>query len=570
MKVFLKSDSKLNNQKGAVAPLVVIFVLFLVLPLAVLTVDVAHLYVVRNQLQNAADASALAGAAELYDAEADAINADANDIAYQTLIKNFSEGAPVDVIYTSGLDPNDNNNDIQRGHWAFKTDDATYTVAQSYFKPNPSLTALIIAGRSTEDLNHDDNFINAVRVKARPDTFSVVLFFARIFGIESLPIAAESVAYLGFAGSLDPGELDLPIAICEESILNDAGGYDCSIGRMINSGSVAATHNTGGWTDFSQPCSGGTNANDLGDIIIDPVTGNCSDAGNPDWLTLGQSMGATGGQVTTVLSDLIGCWKLASNDIICDHDEDDKPITTSVSIDGDSDNLVDTPWEVTVPVILCPGNNIDPCPIFSGTVSLTVVWMNPKSGVDYKEAPENFYREIPTIADSADCDSPSFDHGDSWPDDIETTSGVSILDVQISNGGDESLLSIMQDAFSESNEFDQIDNKLEAGYGANWEDLPLGDLFYESYVNSSDHGRVLNQSSDPGKGDEGAVRWASFVKAFNLKNVDDENAPYQAGGIYFLPNCTPSDVAGDTGGENYGIIADRPVLVYHELLHEIK
>jgi len=488
------------------------------------------------------------------------------------LIKNFSEGAPVDVIYTPGDTPIDNNNDIQRGHWAFKTNDATYTVAQSYFKPNPSLTALIIAGRSTEDLNHDDNFINAVRVKSRPDTFSVVLFFARIFGIESLSIAAESVAYLGFAGSLGPGELDLPIAICEESILNDSGEYDCSIGRMINSGSVAATHNTGGWTDFSQPCSGGTNANDLGDIIIDPVTGNCSDAGNPDWLTLGQSMGATGGQVTTVLSDLIGCWKLASNDIICDHDEDGKPITTSVSIDEDSDNLVDTPWEVTAPVILCPGNNIDPCPIFSGTVNLTVVWMNPKSGVDYKEAPEKFYQEIPTVADCSTPTTPAY--GDAWPDDIETSeesgSAVNILDVAINNTDyGESILSIMQDAFSENNEFDQIDNKLEAGYGPDWEDENLGVLFYENYP-STPHGRVLNQSSDPGKGYEGAVRWASFVKAFNLKNVDDENAPYQAGGIYFLPNCTPSDVAGDTGGENYGMIADRPVLVYHELLHEVK
>ncbi len=569
MKVFLKSDSKLNNQKGAVAPLVVIFVLFLVLPLAVLTVDVAHLYVVRNQLQNAADASALAGAAELYDAEADAINADANDIAYQTLIKNFSEGAPVDVIYTSGLDPNDNNNDIQRGHWAFKTDDATYTVAQSYFKPNPSLTALIIAGRSTEDLNHDDNFINAVRVKARPDTFSVVLFFARIFGIESLPIAAESVAYLGFAGSLGPGEVDLPIAICKESILDPTtGNYDCNIGRMINSGGVDATHNTGGWTDFSQPCSGGTNASDMSDIIIDPDTGNCSYSGNPDWLTLNKAMGATGGEVASVFTDLISCWKPASNDILCDFDENHDPITTPVSIDENSDGLVDTPWEVSVPIIQCPGNNVDTCPVFVGVASVTVVWMNPSSGVDYTEAPGKFYLEIPTIADDSDCDSPSFNYGDAWPDE------VNILDIAINDPNyGESILSIMQDVFSDDNQYEQIVQKLEkeSAYGANWADLPLGVLFYENYVSPTNHGDVLNNKiSDPGAGYEGAVRWASFVKTFGLKNVDDENAPYQASGIYFLPNCTPHDVAGDTGGENFGIIADRPVLVYHELLHEIK
>ena len=43
--------------------------------------------------------------------------------------------------------------------------------------------------------------------------------------------------------------------------ITDADGdYDCSIGRMINSGSDDTTNNTGGWTSFSQdnPCNGGT------------------------------------------------------------------------------------------------------------------------------------------------------------------------------------------------------------------------------------------------------------------------------------------------------------------------
>lgn len=567
MNIFFKSDSKLNNQKGAVTPLVIIFVLFLALPLAALTIDLAHLYVVRNQLQNAADAAALAGAAQLYDPMAEAINVNANEVAYQTLINNVSEGVPVTVNYVQGTGDTDNNQDIQRGHWAFATA-GDYPVETSYFQPNDSSTALNIAGRSTEDLNADDNFINAVYVKARPNTFSVVMFFARIFGIESLQISAESVAYLGFAGTLGPGELDIPIAICEESVLDpDTGLYDCNIGRMINSGSNDATHNTAGWTDFSQPCSGGTNASALEDIIIDPDSGDCSQKGNPDWIIFNKAIGATGGQVTSVLTDFLGCWKVASNDIVCD-DTTNPPTTTQVPIVSDGD-MPDQPWEVTVPIIQCPGNNVENCPILTGAASVTLRWVNPKSGVDFTEAPEKMYLGIPTVDN---CTPDNITYGPSWPDDIVVPGeSTNILDVAINTpyNGD-SLLHIMEVAFAESNQFSQIASKLEAGYGANWAGEPLGVLFYEDFVSSADHGPVRNDKSSPGSGYEGAVRWASFVKTFGLKNVDDQYAPYQAAGIYFQPTCTPHDVAGDTGGENYGIIADRPVLVFHELLHAIR
>ena len=58
--------------------------------LGALAIDVSHLYVVRNELQNAADAGALRGARVLYNDEGTAINAGANDEARNAAIENWA------------------------------------------------------------------------------------------------------------------------------------------------------------------------------------------------------------------------------------------------------------------------------------------------------------------------------------------------------------------------------------------------------------------------------------------------------------------------------------------------
>ena len=55
--------------------------------------------------------------------------------------------------------------------------------------------------------------------------------------------------------------------------------------------------------------------------------------------------------------------------------------------------------------------------------------------------------------------------------------------------------------------------------------------------------------------------WTSFTNYFNLKDVDNNPPAYAKKSIYFLPNCTPHIPAGNTGGENFGILAKIPVLV---------
>jgi hypothetical protein len=46
-----------------------------------------------------------------------------------------------------------------------------------------------------------------------------------------------------------------------------------------------------------------------------------------------------------------------------------------------------------------------------------------------------------------------------------------------------------------------------------------------------------------------------------LKNVDGSQAPYDKKSIYFLPDCTPHELTGVSGGYNFGILAKIPVLV---------
>jgi hypothetical protein len=417
----------IRNQRGVTAIVAAVTMIVLV-GFAALAVDLGHLYVARNELQNAADAGALAGARVLYNDDGTAINTGANQIAYDAATANNSEKVPVDVNWTGG-----NGGDVQRGHWSFGL-----AGLDRGFYPSASTDPVPLWNVSTEELDANTDFVNAVRVVARREATPVASFFATIFGYQDFQLSAEAVAYIGFAGTLQPGEADQPIAICEGSLLiND--NYSCSIGRWINSGQDVASSETGGWTDFNQdnPCTGGTNAEILKELV-------CAD-GNPDLITLGADIATNGGNVQSAFDELIVCWE-----------EDTGKIR---------------PWNLTLPVVTCPGNNVGTCEEVQGAVNLNIVWIT-ESGEDphYKKAPTNM------------AGIPNDDGG--WL------------------------------------------------YGE-W------------------------SSADP----DGEIRWNSFVDHFNLQNVDGTDAPYAKKSIYFLPDCTPHEPAGVSGGQNFGILAKIPVLV---------
>jgi Flp pilus assembly protein TadG len=325
--------------------------IFALLSLTALAVDLGHLFVAHNELQNAADAGALAGARVLYTNNGQTVNVSANQDAHDAAVANMSENTAVEVN-----DPLTNQDDVQRGHWSFGIGNL-----DRGFYPSDNTTPVALHNVSTTQLDENPNHINAVRVVVRREQSQIASFFARIFGYEGFSQTAEAVAYIGFAGTLMPTEADQPIAICKQSITDANGAYSgCNIGRMLNSGSNDATHNTAGWTNFSQPCDT-ANASEMRSLI-------CA-GGNPAAVTYGEGIGATGGVQDNVFRELRDCWIASDN---------------SPGPDG----LPNEPWPLTLPVIDCPSNNVSNCATLLGAVTVQVVFMSPEGGTpDWDDAP---------------------------------------------------------------------------------------------------------------------------------------------------------------------------------------
>jgi hypothetical protein len=319
--------------------------------------------------------------------------------------------------------------------------------------------------RSTEELDADPNFINAVRVVTtrkgfgNSDETPEEPFFSRILGIGPRPVSAEAIAYIGFAGTLRPADVDQPIVVCANSITTtvDGGGrrYTCGVGRMAAGGETAA------WTDFIQPannrCSGGTNAPGVAGVLGSPPA--CS-TGNTHPIVLGRLMNLINGQLSGPgFSTFWDCWWAQSN--------------------GGT-----RPWQMTLPVVECnPDGTVNPCEDVVGAVTVNVIWVNDNANTNparWSEAPTN---------------TPS------------TRPGGAPLRME--------------------------------GFGE-------GEGRYEPW-----------QSDLTVSGEE---RWRQFAEHFRLQIPPGPDG-WTHKTIYFVPDCSPHEPRGTTGGENFGILAKIPVLV---------
>lgn len=302
---------------------------FMLFAFAALALDSSLLYVARNELQNAADAGALAGARRLYLNDGTAVNPAANQVAHDAAESNFSQNSAVEVDWTAG-----NAGDVQRGHWSFAT---------RQFTANASLTPVDLFNATTAELDANVNFINAVKVTARRQAAPVQSIFASLFGIDSSVMETDAVAYIGFAGRIQPTELDQPIAICGDRLRNDAGEYQCNVGTFIPSNDAADLGETGGWSSFSQEnaCQGGTSTSEVRPLI-------CG-SGNPQELFLGEPLATLGGQANSAYEDFWNCW--------------------------DSTTTQSEPWNMTLPVVTCNDNNVGPCNELIGAVNVNVVFV---------------------------------------------------------------------------------------------------------------------------------------------------------------------------------------------------
>jgi Flp pilus assembly protein TadG len=344
-----------KGQSGAVLPLIAVCLVVLI-GITALAVDIGHLLVVRNELQNASDSGALAGTQALYEdpdgaglmEPGDQVNTGANQVAYDAAVSNRSEKIPVEVNQ-----PILNTVDVQRGHWNMST---------RTFTQSDEIATFNLFGISEEDLDRMDGtfeyppgsgnypvMINAVRVVTRREQVPAASFFAGIFGFQDFGLRTEAIAYVGYA-SHEIEVAGVPIVICQQS-LDNGGDPTCNIGRMINSGNDTSNNNTAGWSNFDQSsstCSGSNpNANELNEIL-DGCGASLQQVG-------GGGIPANGGMINSVYATMYSCWQTNT---------------------GGTE-----PWTMTLPLVDCSGShNIGNCPLVVGAVAVNILWMTSHTG----------------------------------------------------------------------------------------------------------------------------------------------------------------------------------------------
>ena len=175
-------------QEAGVMALAVAIVLPVLLGLAGLAVDLGGYLSGRSELQNAADAAALAGVSVLVaDTDADG-RMEGNYSGARNTSINFVESNP---LHTELL-VWDGNDVFEAGLWEEGATDFTST--------GPS---------------HDPDNLTAVRVTLRKFTDT---YFARIFGFNQFQPQASATAYLGWPGEVPEGVVTLPIVVDAEQL----------------------------------------------------------------------------------------------------------------------------------------------------------------------------------------------------------------------------------------------------------------------------------------------------------------------------------------------------------------
>lgn len=218
-----------RRQQGAVAVLVALAVIPLVLMLG-LVLDIGHLYVAKNELQNAADACALSGARELNDLSAGALD------------------RATAAARTAG---NRNRVDLQRD--AVDIQDAEVTFSEA--RDGPFARAITPETRYVRCAPHESNLR------------SIVLWFMAITGVTDWGLSAEAVARLVGGQSM----CAIPVAMCTTATPGTPNlGF--VTGTWYSGRLAAGTTLTGNyeWVRFE----GQQGARDLGEILAG--TGMCN------------------------------------------------------------------------------------------------------------------------------------------------------------------------------------------------------------------------------------------------------------------------------------------------------
>ncbi len=208
--------------------------IFLLLTVVGLVIDLGHLYVVKQELQNAADAGASAGAMSLYWLGSGTDPQDAQNL----LSCEYAHLKAVEVVNQNRSDGNQlviPVGDVEVGVWQFNEAKGAWEFAPLSCDPANAYTinAVRVTTRRTQEVNGPVNLI-----------------FARLLGIPSVDLTGRATAMLGWVRQLRPGA-GFPIAVGDN--------YVPPVGQRMWVTFSPDYSDTGGWHAFKlNSCSAST------------------------------------------------------------------------------------------------------------------------------------------------------------------------------------------------------------------------------------------------------------------------------------------------------------------------
>jgi Flp pilus assembly protein TadG len=182
-----KTRPRLKEEKGVTALLTAILIVML-LGFAALAIDIGHGMVTKNELQNIADAAALAATRQL--------GTIYQGMTYEEQLAYVVGSGDETQIKNAAINVASQNRAGGMNNIVIRAEDILIGTWSPWAETNSQP--------------------NAVRVTARRDSLEngqITTFFARIFGITGRDVSAMATAAMTGQSTADPGELELPVGI---------------------------------------------------------------------------------------------------------------------------------------------------------------------------------------------------------------------------------------------------------------------------------------------------------------------------------------------------------------------
>ena len=250
----------MHTQRGSISILVA-FLLPLFLGLAAFAIDIVYLHVARNELQNDADAAALAGANHFFDGT--------NPTPRWSLAEQKAQEAiGLNAVTGKALE----TGSVATGYWSLvdtpKVLQGLPMVPKAYDAPAVQVTV-------TKDANHNDGEVRT--------------FFARYWGLLSRPMQASAVAGPSSPGTIKPGGV-FPMVIAQ-CLYDNYWDFNATPGGPKLDPATGKPYVFKLGTDYQYAtCSSGEWTSLLQDLNSADAINTFIEDGNPVSLSIGQAI----------------------------------------------------------------------------------------------------------------------------------------------------------------------------------------------------------------------------------------------------------------------------------------